>query len=146
MPTPGEVISGQAYIIDSDTLAIGGTKIRLQGIGAPETVQLCLDRSAAKWTCGIAARNRLAQHIAGRSIECLPDGVDRYHSTLAVCQLGNENLNAWMVCDGLALAVVKYSTVYVEDEVEARKKRGAAYGPARSSPDGIGATKDYGLV
>jgi endonuclease YncB( thermonuclease family) len=31
------MISGQAYIIDGDTLAIGETKIRLQGIEAAET-------------------------------------------------------------------------------------------------------------
>ena len=48
-----------ARIVDGDTLAIGETKIRLEGIDAPESDQLCLDRNAVKWNCGIAARDPL---------------------------------------------------------------------------------------
>jgi endonuclease YncB( thermonuclease family) len=117
----GEAISGQTYIIDGDTLAIGETKIRLHGIDAPETDQLCLDRSAAKWMCGIAARDHLAQHIAGRSIECVSDGTDPYQRRFAGCRLGEEDLNAGMVREGFALAFVKFSKAYVDDETEARK-------------------------
>jgi endonuclease YncB( thermonuclease family) len=117
----GEMISGQAYIIDGDTLAIGKIKIRLQGIDAPETDQLCLDRSAAKWTCGITARDQLSRHVAGHPVDCTPDGIDRYGRTLGVCRLGDEDLNAWMVREGFALAFVKYSKAYIDEETEARK-------------------------
>jgi hypothetical protein len=54
----GEPISGIARIIDGDTLAIGETKIRLEGIDAPESDQVCLDRNAAKWSCGISQLKR----------------------------------------------------------------------------------------
>jgi endonuclease YncB( thermonuclease family) len=130
----GEMISGQAYIIDGDTLAIGETKIRLQGIDAPETDQLCLDRSAAKWACGIAARDHFIEHIAGRPIECVPDGVDRYHRTLAVCRLGNENLNAWLVHEGFALAFRKYPLTFVDDEVDAQKAQRGLWSGAFIAP------------
>jgi endonuclease YncB( thermonuclease family) len=129
-----EMISGQAHIIDGDTLAIGEIKIRLQGIDAPETDQLCLDRSTAKWKCGIAARDHLIEHIAGRSIDCSPDGVDRYRRTLAVCRLGDENLNAWMVREGFAMAFVKYSRSYVDDEADARKAQRGLWSRAFIAP------------
>jgi endonuclease YncB( thermonuclease family) len=54
-----DAISGMARIVDGDTLAIGDIKIRLEGIDAPETDQVCLDANAAKWTCGIVARDQL---------------------------------------------------------------------------------------
>jgi endonuclease YncB( thermonuclease family) len=38
-----EIISGVPRIVDGDTVQIGSTKIRLSGIDAPETDQLCLD-------------------------------------------------------------------------------------------------------
>src|SRR5271166_2149348 len=60
-------------------------KIRLEGIDAPETDQVCLDQHSAKWTCGVAARDRLAERIEGRSIDCTPSGSDAYGRTLAVC-------------------------------------------------------------
>ena len=34
-------LAGQASVIDGDTLEIHGTRIRLWGIDAPETSQLC---------------------------------------------------------------------------------------------------------
>jgi endonuclease YncB( thermonuclease family) len=113
-----EAILGSPHVVDGDTLQIAGVKIRLQGINAPETDQVCLDQSSAKWTCGIAARDHLAHHIGGRPIECLPDGVDRYHRTLAVCQVGEENLNTWVVREGFALAFIKYSRAYLDEGVE----------------------------
>jgi endonuclease YncB( thermonuclease family) len=130
----GEPISGIARIVDGDTLAIGDTKIRLEGIDAPESDQVCLDRNAAKWNCGILARDRLVEHLDGRPIECTPTGIDRYHRTLAVCRLGSEDLNAWMVREGFALAFVKYSTAYVGEESEARKAQRGLWSGAFIAP------------
>jgi endonuclease YncB( thermonuclease family) len=38
---PAADLTGQASIIDGDTLEIHGTRIRLWGIDAPESTQLC---------------------------------------------------------------------------------------------------------
>jgi endonuclease YncB( thermonuclease family) len=67
-----DTISGTAHIVDGDTLAIGDIKIRLEGIDAPETNQVCLDADAAKWACGVVARDRLIAHVNGRPIDCKP--------------------------------------------------------------------------
>ena len=118
-------ISGTPRIVDGDTLAIGEVKIRLEGIDAPETDQVCLDADAAKWACGVVARDRLIAHVNGRSIECKHTGTDRYGRTLAVCSVAGDDLNAWMVREGWALAFIRSSTVYVKEENKARTaKRG----------------------
>jgi endonuclease YncB( thermonuclease family) len=129
-----ELISGVARIVDGDTLAIGETKIRLEGIDAPETDQVCLDQNAAKWNCGIVARDHLTEHIDWRPIECTPTGTDRYARTLAVCRLGKENLNAWMVHEGFALAFVKYSRAYVAEEAAAKNAQRGLWSGAFIAP------------
>ena len=113
-------VTGMPRIVDGDTLTIGATKIRLAGIDAPETDQVCLNANKLHWSCGIDARDQLAAHIAGRKINCTPRGVDAYRRTLAICTLADEDLNAWMVQQGWALAYVQYSSVYRQAEDEAR--------------------------
>jgi endonuclease YncB( thermonuclease family) len=57
-----------ARAIDGDTIAVGSRHVRLQGIDAPETDQVCLDAQGERWTCGITAREHLSAHIAGRAV------------------------------------------------------------------------------
>jgi endonuclease YncB( thermonuclease family) len=105
-----EPISGQPRIVDGDTLVIGNTKIRLAGIDAPESSQVCLDANRKRWACGIEARDRLVAHIGNRSVNCAPTGSDAYGRTLTLCTVAGEDLNAWMVRQGWALAFVRYSS------------------------------------
>jgi endonuclease YncB( thermonuclease family) len=112
-------ISGVPRIVDGDTLVVGATKIRLGGIDAPETDQICLNANGERWTCGIDARDQLAAHIAGRVIACSSNGIDVYQRSLAICSLAGQNLNAWMVQEGWALAYVKYSSEYQQAEEDA---------------------------
>lgn len=113
-------ITGLARIVDGDTIVIGERHIRLQAIDAPETDQICLDSSGERWTCGIAARDRLAEHVGSHEVSCDDEGTDRYRRTLAVCSAAGEDLNKWMVQQGLALAYVQYSKAYSDDETIAR--------------------------
>lgn len=113
-------LSGVPRVVDGDTLAIGATKVRLQGIDAPETDQVCLNANGIRWTCGIDARDQLAAHVAGREINCTSNGVDAYKRTLAICSLAGDDLNAWMVQQGWALAYVQYSSAYRHAEEDAR--------------------------
>ena len=133
-PYRAEIISGKANIVDGDTLIIGTTRIRLEGIDAPESDQICLNGAVHRWTCGIEARNRLVGHIGARSVECSPRGLDAYGRTLAVCRADGEDLNKWMVSQGWALAYVKYSNVYVPDQEDARSERRGLWSGAFVAP------------
>lgn len=116
-------LTGVPRIVDGDTLTIGLIKVRLEGIDAPETDQVCLNANGLRWTCGIDARDQLALHIGGRDIKCSSSGTDAYRRTLGTCYFGDEDLNAWMVQQGWALAYVKYSKVYVQAEEDARSNQ-----------------------
>jgi endonuclease YncB( thermonuclease family) len=111
---------GVPRIVDGGTLILDGIHIRLEAVDAPETDQICLDSIGARWTCGIEARARLKEHLAGREISCADRGADRYKRTLAVCLLAGQDLNYWLVREGWAVAYVQYSRAYVDAEIEAR--------------------------
>ncbi len=60
-------VAGVASAIDGDTIEVHGQRIRLHGIDAPESRQLCrLD--GTPWQCGKDAANALADKIARRPV------------------------------------------------------------------------------
>ncbi|MCJ2095500.1 thermonuclease family protein [Methylobacterium sp. J-072] len=120
-----EPITGRASVTDGDTVVIHGTRIRLFGIDAPESAQLCQDAAGKDYRCGQRAALALADRIGEGPISCEPRDTDRYGRTVAVCRKGTEDLNAWMVQQGLATAYQRYSRDYVPAEATARAgKRG----------------------
>ena len=116
-------VSGIATVIDGDTLEVHGRRIRLHGIDAPESGQTCTTAAGRTWRCGRRAALALAVHIGRTPVRCTPRGSDRYGRMIAVCRLGGEDLNGWMVAQGLALAYRRYSRDYVADEARARAAR-----------------------
>ena len=107
-------ITGQASVIDGDTVDIHGTRIRLFGI-APEGGQISTAHGKP-FRCGQQAALGLADEIGNKIVECRPKDRDRYGRIVAVCLAGRKDLNAWMVANGLALAYRRYSTDYVNQE------------------------------
>ena len=108
LPALAEDIVGRAKIIDGDTLDIGGARVRLNGIDAPEKAQLC-ESGAVAWDCGANATRALTSATQGADVTCRGDKRDRYGRLLAVCYLQGVDLNAQMVRDGWALAYRRYS-------------------------------------
>jgi endonuclease YncB( thermonuclease family) len=113
-------ISGRPRVVDGDTLAFGDSKIRLQGVDAPELHQVCQDRAGKAYRCGKVAAAALIGKIADGVLQCSGEHRDRYRRLLATCWKGTEDLNQWMVLNGWALAFRRYSTVYVDAEDAAR--------------------------
>lgn len=99
-PTP---VAGHATAVDGDTLRLGGERIRLLGLDAPERAQICEDAAGADWACGEAARTFLARQLAGAAVSCTPSGHDRYGRLLARCRAGETDLAAAVVAAGLAI-------------------------------------------
>jgi endonuclease YncB( thermonuclease family) len=69
-PALAETLSGQASIVDVDTIEIHGQRIRLLGIDAPESRQLCKSASGEPYNCGGNAAFALADRIGRSAVIC----------------------------------------------------------------------------
>ena len=115
-------VSGRARVIDGDTIEVSSARIRLFGIDAPESAQRCLAGSRC-WPCGEQATRALAGRIDGRTVACEERDRDRYGRVVAVCRSGGQDVNAWLVHEGWAMAYRRYSTAYVREEAAAKAAR-----------------------
>ncbi len=115
-------MAGTASVIDGDTIEVHGQRIRLHGIDAPESRQLC--RLAGEpWRCGKDAANALADKIARRLVTCEDLGRERYKRIIARCAVAGEDLEKWMVANGWALAHRRHTLDYVDEEAGAQAAR-----------------------
>lgn len=129
-----EPITGRPSVTDGDTLVIRDTKIRLHGIDAPESDQVCGDRSGKEYRCGQAAALALSDRIGQGNVTCEPRDTDRYGRTVAVCRKGAEDLNAWLVSQGHAIAYRRYSTDYAAAEDAAKTAGRGIWAGAFAAP------------
>jgi endonuclease YncB( thermonuclease family) len=117
---------GRASVIDGDTIEIGGQRIRLNGIDAPESWQTCADEKGHAYLCGQKAALALDAWLAeSRPTTCRSVGNDRYGRVVADCfREDNEVVNQWLVRQGFAVDWVRYSHgEYAADQIEAKKER-----------------------
>ena len=116
-------IAGNPIITDGDTIKIINKRIRLHGIDAPESQQLC-KKSFKEYRCGIVAAEALIKKINKNQVRCrVQDRLDRYRRYIGVCFVEEINLNQWMVRNGHAVAYIRYSKEYIPDEDFARKNK-----------------------
>jgi endonuclease YncB( thermonuclease family) len=121
---------GRASIIDGDTLEIHGARIRLWGIDASESDQLCpaVSLRSESW-------NHLAAFIGGRLTTCAPVTVDRYGRTVASCAVNGVDLVDWLVRHGLALDWPRYSFGrYSSAQDEARRSERGIWAGSFAEP------------
>ncbi|WP_425905436.1 thermonuclease family protein [Nitrobacter sp. TKz-YC02] len=84
-PALAGTITGQASVVDGDTLEIHGQRIRLSDVDAPESDHLCRGDDSLQYRCGAKAANELARFIADRPVSCKGVDIDRYKRVVAVC-------------------------------------------------------------
>jgi len=119
------VIYGTVGVIDGDTIAVNGLKVRLDGIDAPEGGQTCKTISGQTWSCGLAATEAMVL-IAGKKLAmCDVTGRDRYRRRIGICRVIRPGemsieIGGEMVERGLAVAYRKYSLRYVPNELRAK--------------------------
>ena len=101
-------VTGRPRIIDGDTIEIQHQRIRLFGIDAPEGRQRCT-ANGKPWRCGQQSTFALAEFIGKAWVRCVEKDRDRYKRIVAVCYLGDKNINAWMVRNGWAVDYRRYS-------------------------------------
>lgn len=123
-------VAGAPRVIDGDTLDLDGRRIRLYGIDAPEARQTCR-RDGRNWHCGEEAGRALSIAIGNRQMTCEERDTDRYGRIVAICFAGGENMNAWMVRNGWAVAYRQYGGAIYDAEEDAAKsaRRGIWSGP-----------------
>ena len=115
-------ITGQPRVIDGDTLEVAGQRIRLHGIDAPESRQLCY-KDGERWRCGKDATSALKAFLGSRPVSCEELDRDRYRRVVAKCAVGEADIGEWMVSQGWAVAYYLYSYEYSRAEQHAKSAR-----------------------
>lgn len=103
-------------VIDGDTIEIGSTTIRIEGIDAPEAGQTCKNAAGRFWQCGEESTKALKSLLRGKRVSCTPLSLDTYGRTIANCSAGDKDIGSEMVSSGWAWAFRRYSTTYVNEE------------------------------
>lgn len=112
-------LTGRVDVIDGDTWLVGGQKVRLFGIDAPELDQTCVDAAGVDRTCGQWVRRQVSQRFEGRQARCEVLDQDRYGRLVARCFVGRRDAAREIVDQGWARAYRRYSMDYDLDEKRA---------------------------
>ncbi|WP_222183404.1 thermonuclease family protein [Geminicoccus harenae] len=106
-------------VVDGDTIQVRADRrtltVRLSGIDAPERGQ----------PGGIQAGQALAELVAGRSVEVVPEGRDRYGRVVARVELAGRDVGTILVRAGHAWQFTRYDDgpVLREAQQQARRER-----------------------
>ncbi len=99
--------SGRARVIDGDTIAISGERIRIAAIDACESDQTGL-REGRFWPCGRIARDQLTAMIGDRPVFCAIIDRDRFGRLVGQCFAGSLDIGLAMVRAGAAETMFSY--------------------------------------
>lgn len=87
------------------------------------------------YRCGQKSSNALFDFIARRALECVAVDRDRYNRTVAVCTIGDTDIAAWLVRNGLALDWPRYSKGgYADAQAEAKHEHRGMWGGSFKEP------------
>ncbi len=115
--------TARVSVVDGDTLATGGDRLRIFGIDAPEMAQSC-ERGGAAYACGSRAREAMGAILGRGMVSCEQRDTDRYGRRVVRCHNAEgADIGAELVRQGWAVAFRRYSTDYVAQEREARAAR-----------------------
>ncbi|WP_424984518.1 thermonuclease family protein [Microbulbifer sp. S227A] len=107
---------GRIRVIDGDTWDVGGERVRLFGIDAPESDQTCQSPDGAVWGCGQWVSQQVKARYEGKRAGCKAVDTDRYGRIVARCEVAGRDVGRAMVSDGLAFAYRRYAMDYDLDE------------------------------
>ncbi|WP_300068145.1 thermonuclease family protein [uncultured Ruegeria sp.] len=123
-----DLVEGLVNVIDADTWVVGGVRVRLHGIDAPELGQNCEKNDGKAWACGNWVTQEVRRRFHGKPAQCTPLDWDRYGRVIARCRVIGQDAGRDMVRRGVAFAYRKYSTDYVAEEAHAASERAGLHG------------------
>ncbi|TPK91737.1 thermonuclease family protein [Mesorhizobium sp. B2-4-12] len=103
-----------------------GRKVTISGVQGVEIDRTCLFGDIS-WPCGRRARAAFNRWLRGRALKCfVPPEIDRF-PIAAPCRLGQQDVGAWLVSNGWALALP--DSIYGKAEATARAAEMGIFGP-----------------
>ena len=127
-------LAAPVRVADGDTITLGGQRIRLLGIDAPELHQECRDTSGRNWPCGQRARTELRKIIGNDPVQCESHQKDRFGRSVAICRAGGRDIGEAMVRSGWALAYPDWASPYGAAQSEARSRKAGLWAGSFENP------------
>jgi len=90
-------------VVDGDTLRCGATRIRLQGIDAPELPGHCARGRDCTPGDPFASTDNLRALVSGAPMVCRQTDTDRYGRTVARCSVRGRDLSCAQIEGGFAV-------------------------------------------
>jgi endonuclease YncB( thermonuclease family) len=99
-----EEISGYAFVQDDGSMKVDGRHVRLFGIYIPPTSQSCRTFERPL-TCAPRAALALDFRIGADFVHCQPTSKSQDGEIVALCRVGGEDLSAYLLTRGWAVAL-----------------------------------------
>jgi endonuclease YncB( thermonuclease family) len=112
---------GPAEVVGPAMLSLAGKRILLYGIDAPVRGQPC-QAGNKTWDCATASAKTLLNLIGTQEVTCEPRRTDQFGRVFAICKAGDVDINRALVEAGMAVALPKETTDYVDAEAAAKAK------------------------
>ncbi|MER9657850.1 thermonuclease family protein [Mesorhizobium sp. M0152] len=129
-PMPGdwrELLLYRPVATSSAIFESMGRKVIISGVQSIDLDRACSFHGVT-WPCGQRARAAFNSWLRGRSLKCfVPPAVERF-AIAAPCSLGKQDVGAWLVSNGWAMALP--SGIYGKAEATARNAQMGIFGPA----------------
>ncbi len=113
-------IYGQIKVIHANVFYIGGRYVRLFGLDAPDSDQICSDANGSSYNCGQAAASWVINWIDDNEIDCYLLQINPSSVDVAVCMWGNYDIGASLVASGWGVANTDETSIYKAYEAKAR--------------------------
>jgi endonuclease YncB( thermonuclease family) len=116
----GKIVQGRVTALTGDTVRVGGTRVRLAGIEAPEPEQECTRPGNRRWRCGAAAMEALSRSVRGAGVRCEIDRRDSAGQAVGTCFAEGKDIAALLVRQGHVFASGGWFASYGSLERQAR--------------------------
>lgn len=104
LPLMAADISGNPFVREDASIGVDGRTVRLYGIYVPPTEKAC-NESTRPLTCGTRASLALEFHIGVEFIHCEEKSRNGDGTINGLCRVRGEDLSAWMLRKGWAVAL-----------------------------------------